>query len=121
MVALKEKQTVVCGTLGEIQATLCCEGRDQCGEAAMDHNPCCASRSSLAVAISCLPLSRLCWDVMSPSSPHLRQMGLPTPGYSVMYLPIPGVCGLTTKQVAEKTSLKWNEGPMEKKNQRIIK
>lgn len=37
MVAWKEKQAVVCGHLGEIQATLCGVGGDQCGEAAVGH------------------------------------------------------------------------------------
>lgn len=37
MVAWKEKKAVVCGHLGEIQATLCGVGRDKCGEAAVGH------------------------------------------------------------------------------------
>ena len=51
MVALKEKQAVVCGPLGEIQATLCGGGRDQCGEAAAGHLLPCASCWSFAVAV----------------------------------------------------------------------
>lgn len=32
---------------------------------------------------SCLLLSQLWWDGTSPSSPHLSEMGLSMPGYSV--------------------------------------
>lgn len=82
MVALKEKQAAVCGPLGEIQATLCGEERDQCGEAA---------QVLLAQVwqwpFSCLLLSQLCWDATSSSSPHLREMGLSMLGCSVFTFP----------------------------------
>lgn len=42
---------MVCGPLGEIQATLCGGGRDQCGKSAVGHLPLCASYWSLAVAV----------------------------------------------------------------------
>lgn len=56
MVALKEKQAVVCGPLGEIQATLCAGGRDRRGEAAAGHLLPRALCWSLAVAVQ-LPVS----------------------------------------------------------------
>ena len=51
MTTLKEKQAVVCGPLGEIQATPCGVGRDQCDEAAVGHLLPHDSCWSLAVAI----------------------------------------------------------------------
>lgn len=37
----------------------------------------------LAVVLQLLLLLQLQWDAVSPSSPHLREMGLSTPGCSV--------------------------------------
>lgn len=82
MVAWKEKQAVVCGHLGEIQATLCGVVRDKCGEAAVGHL-CPRLLDGLAMALQLLLLLQLHWDVVSPGSPHLKEMGLSTPGCSI--------------------------------------